>query len=229
MSTINKLPYINNVLSDLPEEDVSHLLNLINGVNPTDTHFYTLDTIVEKGIFRGTLETDREIFTGYLIYTSNQCTFIAYGHTQQLNILDLDLENKKFKLVDEYLDIDELRTVIATFPGGGGGGEGLSILELSNLSGTLTDEEYATALKDSCIIKIGTQYYYKELDSVDYIVFKAPLRNTNNSNILESVTITKADKTYAYNSEIIATCLTQQEYDDLETKEANTYYFIIEE
>lgn len=39
--------------------------------------------------------------------------------------------------------------------------EGMQVLELTNESGTLTDEQFALAGSDNCIIKLGERYFYK--------------------------------------------------------------------
>ena len=89
-----------------------------------------------------------------------------------------------------------------------GGGDvpdekGFDVLELSDTSGTLTDAQYTLALSNQCVIKVGTQYYYKDIDSQYYLVYKAATRVGANDTYVENITITKADKTWSYNAETV--------------------------
>lgn len=81
--------------------------------------------------------------------------------------------------------------------------KGFDILELSNLSGTLTNEEFALALSDYCAIKVSTQYYYKDISSADYLVYKAATRVGSNDTYVESIVITKATKAWEYRAETV--------------------------
>ena len=87
--------------------------------------------------------------------------------------------------------------ITATLASVGLSGAGIEVLEISNTSGTLTDEQFELASTDNCIIKVGTQYYYKGFDSAVYLVYYASPRQTNNyGTIVEKVEITKATKGY---------------------------------
>lgn len=81
--------------------------------------------------------------------------------------------------------------------------KGFDVLELTDTSGTLTDAQYTLALSNQCVIKVGTQYYYKDIDSQYYLVYKAATRVGSNDTYVENITITKADKTWSYNAETI--------------------------
>lgn len=81
--------------------------------------------------------------------------------------------------------------------------KGFDVLELSDLSGTLTNEQYALALSNQCLIKLGTQYYYKDIDSQYYLVYKAATRVAANDTYVENITITKSNKAWVYNAETI--------------------------
>lgn len=81
--------------------------------------------------------------------------------------------------------------------------KGFDILELADLSGTLTNEQYNLALSDQCLIKLGTQYYYKDISSSEYLVYKAATRVGANDTYVENITITKSTKAWVYNAETI--------------------------
>lgn len=75
--------------------------------------------------------------------------------------------------------------------------KGFEVLELSNLSGTLTDEQYNLALSDACVIKLGTQYFYKEFNASTLLTYKAFGNNVSTGTITNDyVEITKADKSW---------------------------------
>lgn len=81
--------------------------------------------------------------------------------------------------------------------------KGFDILELANVSGTLTDAQYNLALSDQCLIKVGTQYYYKDISSSEYLVYKAATRVGSNDTYVENITITKSTKAWVYNAKTI--------------------------
>ena len=81
---------------------------------------------------------------------------------------------------------------------------GTTILELSNVSGTLTDEQYELASDDNCIITLGTQRYYKMYDAATLIVYQTATRQAGQDSALyEYIEITKATKEWEYKEDNI--------------------------
>jgi len=81
---------------------------------------------------------------------------------------------------------------------------GVNVVELSNLSGTLTDSEFAKVSSNNCIIKVGTQTFYKEFDASTLITYQAFSRQAGQDQALyEYVEITKADKSWELKNENI--------------------------
>lgn len=131
MSVINKKPYINSVIESLEDVDLEDLQASINGENDNIFRSFINDdcpiTESDEGVCACVLETVDAVYTGYLIYNNEYVVLITYsGNSQQLKMLELDLENKTYKIVDEELSINELRRLVETpsSSGEGGGGEG---------------------------------------------------------------------------------------------------------
>ena len=81
---------------------------------------------------------------------------------------------------------------------------GVEIVELDNLSGTLSDADYEKVSGDNCLIKMSTQYFYKEYSASTLIVYSAFSRTGTSSIIFENIEITKADKTWEYKAETVS-------------------------
>ena len=78
----------------------------------------------------------------------------------------------------------------------GGSGE-TTVVELINLTGTLTDAQYTELLGNNAVIAIGTQYYYKAYDASTLLVYQALTRQgAQNSVLYDYVEITKSTKAY---------------------------------
>ena len=117
MSTINKKAFISKVLESLTSEQLTTLKGLVNG--STEPTFKSLInstygiTSSDKGVKHIILETEERTFSGYLIYNNTYCMMITYAlNTQELSMFHILLNDKKVKAVSEYLDIDELRTLL---------------------------------------------------------------------------------------------------------------------
>lgn len=83
---------------------------------------------------------------------------------------------------------------------------GPTILELSDVSGTLTNEQYELASGDNCVIALGTQRYYKMYDAATLIVYQTGTRQAGQDSALyEYIEITKSTKAWEYkNDNIVA-------------------------
>ena len=128
MSKIQGKPFIESVLGELTEEQMSSLMSLINGTNKTPAFRSLINssnfiTNADEGVKHVVLETYNKTYTGYLVYTTHYCVLISYlNHTQELTMLELNLTNKTYKIVKEPLTITELR-----FELGGVGGVGSDV------------------------------------------------------------------------------------------------------
>ena len=78
------------------------------------------------------------------------------------------------------------------------GGDGtVEVVELTGLSGTLSDSDYTKVSADNCVLKLGTQYFYKAFNASTLIVYQAFSRQAGqDSALFDYVEITKADKTW---------------------------------
>ena len=74
---------------------------------------------------------------------------------------------------------------------------GQEIVELTGLSGTLSNDDYAKVSGDNCVIKMSTQYLYRAFNASTLIVYQALTRQAGTGKALfDYVEITKADKTW---------------------------------
>ena len=75
---------------------------------------------------------------------------------------------------------------------------GLEFVELTNITGTLSDSDYAKVSADNCIIKVSTQYYYKAFDASTLIIYQAFSRQGGTGVALfDYIEITKSTKEYS--------------------------------
>ena len=122
MSKIQGKPFIESVLDTLNDTQKTTLLSYVNGTNK-NPQFRSLinsenwitklageDTGDYDKVSHIILETYNKTYTGYLIYNASYCVLIAYQlNSQELNVLDINLTNKSYKIVKEPLSILELR------------------------------------------------------------------------------------------------------------------------
>ena len=83
-----------------------------------------------------------------------------------------------------------------------GAGGGPEIVDLENsISGTLTNEQYALALGNNCIIKSGQYIFYKASENTTEIVYHGIVLDMNYSGIIDrSCVITKSNQNYVVNA-----------------------------
>lgn len=207
MSVIQKKPFIERVLDTFTMEQKQSLISLINGSDEEPSFRSLVNktyniTEADKGVNHIILETQEKRYTGYLLYNSNYCVFVAYKNIQELNILQINPVNQRFEIVKEPLTILELRFELES--DGQAGDSSIEVVELSNLSGTLTDEQYAKLSGNNCVIHLGTQTFYKEFDASTLITYQAFTRQAGQDQALfEYIEITKADKSWEYQAENI--------------------------
>ena len=73
----------------------------------------------------------------------------------------------------------------------------VEVVELTGLSGTLSDSDYTKITNANTVIKLGTQTYYKEFDASTLITYQAFSRVGGTAHPLyEFIEVTKADKTW---------------------------------
>lgn len=80
----------------------------------------------------------------------------------------------------------------------------IEVVELTGLSGTLSDSDYALVQQDNCVLKLGTQTFYKESSASTLITYQAFSRQAGQDQALyEYIEITKADKSWQLKNENI--------------------------
>ncbi len=176
------------------------------------------------------LETWHKTFTGYLIYNNTYCVLISYvRNTQDLNLLSINLTNQTYTTIRQSLTILELRYVLNDVsehitPGDIDSGDApkgqvltadgesgaswenrVEYLNLESESGNLTNAQIEVAKQDNVIITLDDQFYYKNSQSDEAIVFKAPAKVVDDDTIAEKVVIDLSDNTYSYSYEVVAT------------------------
>lgn len=77
-------------------------------------------------------------------------------------------------------------------------------LNLENESGNLTNAQIEVVEQDNVVIQLGGQFYYKNSQSDEAIVFKAPAKVVDDDTIVEKVVVDLSDNTYSYSYEVIA-------------------------
>ena len=121
MSVLNKVPFINQVINDLNDEELASLLNLMNGSGDRTELLRTMNvpsgnrtniSSGDKGVHMCSLQVGRTLYYGYLLYTDVWCVLVHFTDFQTLSIFNIDVANVGIETVSEYLDIDELRGIM---------------------------------------------------------------------------------------------------------------------
>ena len=201
MSIFGKTPYLEAKISALSDEQKSALATAINSSADNGT---TYDLIGLRALEQDTIAPVKIQFnpaclrSGYLILKYNSfCTFITNElyYSGKATVIDIDLSTLKYKEIKEDCTVEEVRRILGS--GSGGSDTPIVSVELSGLSGTLTDDDYEKALGDNCVLKVGTQTYYKAFSASLSIVYQAFSRQGGTGTALyDYVEITKADKSY---------------------------------
>ena len=131
MSVLNKIPFINSVLESLSSENLASLKDLMNGLGDRTQLLRTMDipsgnrtniTSSDKGVHMCSLQVGPTIFNGYLLYSDDHCVLLFFTDFQRINMFDIDVAKNHLETVDEYLDINELRSTLGDLVGETGSG-----------------------------------------------------------------------------------------------------------
>ena len=131
MSVLNKVPFINQVINDLNDEELASLLNLMNGSGDRTELLRTMNvpsgnrtniSSGDKGVHMCSLQVGRTLYYGYLLYTDVWCVLVHFTDFQTLSIFNIDVANVGIETVSEYLDIDELRGIMGDLVAPSNGG-----------------------------------------------------------------------------------------------------------
>jgi len=200
MSIFGKMPYIEGKLGALSDEQLSTLATAINS-SADDATVYSLTDL--RALSQDTIGAAKIQFNpaclraGYLILKYNSfCTFITNElyYTGKATVYDIDLSNLKYNEIKEDCTVEEVRRILA---GGAGSGTIIDSVSLTGMSGTLSDADYAKLLLDNCVIKVGTQNYYKAFDASTLLIYQAFSRQAGQDQALyDYVEITKSTKAY---------------------------------
>ena len=119
MSVINKKPFIKSLLEDLTEEQLSGFQSLINGGGNQTVLNRTLGipagnrtniTNSDKGVHVCSLEIGYSLFSGYLVFSEHYCVLLQFTDFQRIQMFNIASDKKSYELINEYLDINELRS-----------------------------------------------------------------------------------------------------------------------
>lgn len=103
-------------------------------------------------------------------------------------------EQQKESLMISLLNtiIDNQNIIISELSGG----VGVTTLQLSGISGTLSDEDFGKASGDNCIIIGGTEYFHKQYSAATVIRYGATPRIGAGKVIFDYIDIDRATKTF---------------------------------
>lgn len=217
MSVLNKKPFIQSLIESLSSEDRASLLSVINGSGTTSNYSLVLRNLsISTPIERCLLETKTHLYNAYKIYKSNKITFLTFGQGQDMGIYQVDYPYYERELkgrISEALTINELRRYIEIAN---------AVENVRKGQYTLVDTEEYPTLED-----------FLDSDGEQGIVYLYPVGNDNNNYYQyiweETDWIDLGSTNLELSGYIKGTYLTAQQYDDLETKDSNMYYFIPEE
>lgn len=80
-------------------------------------------------------------------------------------------------------------------------GDGVVVVTIDALTGTLSDEEYEKVSNNNCVIVVGTQYFYKQYSASTVIRYGAIPRLGTNKVIFDYIDIDKGTKAYEVKNE----------------------------
>jgi len=130
MSTINKKPYIKNLLESLDTDMLNSLSLLIDGEGNQEPIRRTMNlpsgnktkiTEADKGVHLCSLEINYSIFMGYLVYNDDYCCLIWFtdSSSQVIKCFNINLETNAIETVSEELSVLELRSELYDIRGVG--------------------------------------------------------------------------------------------------------------
>lgn len=83
------------------------------------------------------------------------------------------------------------------------GGAGINVVQISNMSGTLSDEDFEKIKGNNCMMMASTQYFYKQFSAATLIRYGALPRISNGKIIAESITVDRDTKHYEFVAEVL--------------------------
>ena len=120
MSTINRKPFIKDLIDSLTIENITTLGALMDGGGNQTPILRTMSdqptasrpniSVADKGIRLCNLQLEFSLFEGYLIYNNDYCVLIHFTDSQVLTMFSIDVAKRELSVVDEYLDVNELRS-----------------------------------------------------------------------------------------------------------------------
>ena len=78
---------------------------------------------------------------------------------------------------------------------------GINVVQVSNMSGTISDADYKKLLQPNTVILASTQFYYKQYDASTMLRFAAAPRLGVDKVIFDYITIDKETKAYELKNE----------------------------
>lgn len=98
------------------------------------------------------------------------------------------------KIRKEVLTEDAKMEIIADLMESGM--QGIQTVEIHDMSGTFSDEEFEKISRNNCVIIASTQLFYKQYDASTLLRYEAMPRLGNNKIILDYIEINKGTKAY---------------------------------
>lgn len=78
---------------------------------------------------------------------------------------------------------------------------GINVIQVTNMSGTLSDDDYKKLLQPNSVILASTQYYYKQYDASTMLRFASAPRLGVDKIIFDYIEVDKATKAYELKNE----------------------------
>lgn len=95
-------------------------------------------------------------------------------------------EDDKMELIADYME---------------SGNNGINVIQVTNMSGTLSDDDYYKLLQLNSVILASTQFYYKQYDASTMLRFASAPRLGVDKVIFDYIEIDKATKAYELKNE----------------------------
>lgn len=161
MSTINKKPFIKKLLDSMSGDDLVTLQGLMDGEGVQTPLLRTLSirpfgnrshiTETDLGVHLCDLEIGTSLFRGYLVYNGTYCVLLQFTDFQRIQMFKIVSDKLNYEVVDEYLDINELRSELddkeeSISPSGST--EIVSILTLEDMQTKVTYENLIAPLME---------------------------------------------------------------------------------
>lgn len=95
-------------------------------------------------------------------------------------------EDTKMELIADYIESEN---------------SGVNVVQVTNMSGTLSDDDYKKLLQANSVILASTQFYYKQYDASTMLRFASAPRLGVDKIIFDYIEIDKATKEYELKNE----------------------------